>query len=92
MLKNQYTLEYRLESVRLALQGDSSIVKTAQKLGINKATMYQWVAKYRSEIMTNQNDLSPEDELKQLRIENTRLQQERDILKKAAAYFALDQV
>ena len=54
--------------------------------------MYQWVAKYRNEIMINQNNLSPEDELKKLRIENTKLQQERDILKKAAAYFALDQV
>ena len=62
MLKNQYTLDYRLESVRLALQGDNSIAKTARKLGINKATMYQWVAKYRNEIIINKNELSPEEE------------------------------
>lgn len=83
MLKNQYTLDYKLESVRMALQGDKSIAQTALKLGINKATMYQWVAKYRNEMTTNKSELNTNDELIQLRIENTRLQKERDILKKA---------
>lgn len=53
--------------------------------------MYQWVSKYRSEVMQNGVNLTPDDEIKQLRKEVSRLRQEREILKKAAAYFAKHQ-
>jgi len=92
MSKKQYTRSYKLDAVKLAIQGDESIAQTAINLGVHKATMYQWVSKYRSEVMKNGVNLSPDDEIKQLRKEVSRLRQEREILKKAAAYFAKHQV
>jgi transposase len=91
MSKKQYTRSYKLDAVKLAIQGDESIAQTAENLGVHKATMYQWVSKYRSEVMQNGVKLSPDDEIKQLRKEVSRLRQEREILKKAAAYFAKHQ-
>jgi transposase len=91
MSKKQYTRSYKLDAVKLAIQGDESIAQTAVNLGVHKATMYQWVSKYRSKVMQNGVNLTPDDEIKQLRKEVSRLRQEREILKKAAAYFAKHQ-
>jgi len=91
MSKKQYTRSYKLDAVKLAITGDESIAQTAINLGVHKATMYQWVSKYRSEVMQKGVNLTPADEIKQLRKEVSRLRQEREILKKAAAYFAKHQ-
>jgi len=91
MSKKQFTKNYKLDAVKLAIQGDESITQTAVNLGVHKATMYQWVSKYRSEVMQKGVNLTPGDEIKQLRKEVSRLRQEREILKKAAAYFAKHQ-
>jgi len=85
----QYPLEFKQSSAKLAVESNQSIVQTAKDLGINKTTLHGWVAKYYPNRNKNQptHDGTTE-ELKQLRRENLRLKQERDILKKAAAYFA----
>ena len=89
--KQQFTIEFKLDAVKLALEGDKSQVQTAKDLGINPQTLYQWIQKYRSDYLSGDHKLSPDDELKQLRKENARLKEEREILKKAAAYFAQHQ-
>jgi len=64
---------------------------TARELGINVNTLHTWVGKYQeaNHLSSERTDPLPRyDELKQLRKENKRLKEERDILKKAAAYFA----
>jgi len=96
-MKTSYKKEFRAEAVRLAITGDKSISKTARDLGIKETTLYNWVAKARqSKIPYREEDevrsaAEVIDELKQLRKENTRLKEEREILKKAAVFFAKEE-
>ena len=86
----RYTLEYKLEAVRLVKGGQVAAV-TAKILGIPKQTMENWVRLYGKGQLKGAGDkpVSPEQmELAKLRAENARLRMERDILKKATAYFA----
>jgi len=86
----RYTLEFKHSSAKLALESDQSVAKTAQELGVNVNTLHGWISKYGGELASKTS--KPEDcaheELKRLRKEVSRLKQERDILKKATAYFA----
>ena len=75
-----YPLEFKQTSAKLAAESEQSIAKD---LGVNETTLYGWVAKYcpnRNKNKTSCNGVS--EELKQLKRENIRLKQERDILKK----------
>jgi len=85
-----YTLEFKQSSAKLALAADQPISQTARELGVHITTLHGWVGKYGGVLASKTG--KPEDaayeELKRLRKENIRLKQERDILKKAAAYFA----
>jgi transposase len=87
-IKN-YSLEFKQSSAKLAVESEQSITKTAQELGINKNTLHGWVKKYApASNENNPTELNLKQELAQLKKENIKLKQERDILKKAAAYFA----
>ena len=88
-----YTEEFKQSSAKLAVTAEQAVTHTAAELGVNVNTLDGWVKKYYPDkIKTNQNNISlnedSSEELKRLRKENARLRQERDILKKAAAYFA----
>jgi len=86
---NAYSLEFKQSSAKLAAESEQSVIKTAKDLGIHETTLYGWIARYhpRNNMKSSNKDTTNE-ELKLLRRENTRLKHERDILKKAAAYFA----
>lgn len=84
-----YPLEFKQSSAKLAAESDQSISQTAKDLGINETTLYGWVNKFhpnQKDEPGKKDELS--EEVRRLRRENIRLKQERDILKKAAAYFA----
>lgn len=84
--------EFRKEAVRLALTSPQPIAKTARDLGIKESTLYSWVSseKDKAPIVTDEKGQSKNliEELNHLRKENARLKEERDILKKATAFFA----
>lgn len=86
----QYEPEFKQQAVNQALTGGVSIAETARNLGVNENTLHTWVSKYGGGInkIANQSKEPSYEELKRLRKENQRLRQERDLLKKAAAYFA----
>ena len=86
----KYLAEFKERAVKLAVESDQPIAQTARDLGINENTLHTWIGKYhRVERQTQQvNDEHLYEDLKRLRKENARLKEERDILKKAAAYFA----
>lgn len=91
-IKN-YTPEFKQSSAKLATTSEQSISQTAKDLGVNVNTLHGWVNKYYPNKISTQQATSNEDlseEVKRLRKENSRLKQERDILKKAAAYFATE--
>ena len=87
-----YTLEYKLEAVRL-VQGGQSCLVTAKVLGMPKQTLENWIrqAAKGKLIGAGARPVSAEQmELARLRAELARVKMERDILKKATAYFARD--
>ena len=90
--QKHYPAEFRKSAVKLAIESDQPISKTADELGVNKNTLHTWISKYhRPQQQRTSAAVGDEhlyDELKRLRQENKRLLEERDILKKAAAYFA----
>jgi len=91
---NTYTAEFRASAVKLANESSQSITEVAKELGINVNTLHTWVSKYSKTKATEKPERTDEhlyDELKRLRKEVSRLTEERDLLKKAAAYFAKEQ-
>ena len=91
-MSKQNTEEFKQEAIRLATTSPQPIAKTARDLGIKESTLYNWVysAKSNAPSITNNqgNQVSLIEELNRLRKENARLKEEREILKKAAAFFA----
>ena len=88
--KQEYTVEFKLEAVRL-VKGGQSVPVTANILGMPEQTLGNWVRLSNQGQLTGAGDkpVSVEQmELARLRAENARLKMERDILKKATAYFA----
>ena len=89
-----YSAEFRATSVKLAIDSDLPIAQTAKNLGINPNTLHTWINKYsqpKDQDKAVRTDEHLYDELKRLKKEVARLTEERDLLKKAAAYFAKEQ-
>lgn len=95
----KYTDEFKQGSVNLALKSPS-ISKAATDLGIPVATLHTWVNQLKvptkSNIETSNKNSGPDiaallEENRRLHKENVVLKEEKDILKKAAAYFAQHQ-
>ena len=91
MGKQRYSEEYKVEAVKLVLERGLSIKQAALDIGVGKSTMDKWVRVAR-ERKSGGVEITPAEleELKRLKKENRILREERDILKKAAAYFAKD--
>jgi len=92
----KYTLEFKEESVRQVLAG-ASIASVAESLGIPKASLGNWVRQqHRGELGGHDKPVpaapvsAEQMEIARLRAEVAQLRMERDIAKKAAAYFAQD--
>lgn len=96
-MTQRYDQSFRDEAVRLALTGDKSISQTAKDLGIKEVTLYYWVSQAKrgkSKIIKGDEQLTTGqiiEELTRLRKENVRLKEEREILKKAAVFFAKEE-
>jgi transposase len=93
-VRAQYTLEYKLEAVR-QVQAGQAISVVAKVLGIPKASLGNWVRQAGKGNLAGAGDkpatvTAEQMELARLRAEVARLRMERDIAKKAAAYFAQD--
>ena len=85
---NKPTPEFRREAVRLALTSGRTRREVAADLGIGLSTLTRWLGQDRDVSEPNEAPVDLHAELKRLRRENSVLKQERDILKKAAAFFA----
>lgn len=88
--RRRYTSEFKAEAVRLVATGGKPLAQIARELGINEQTLHNWKKRATS---GNGTGLAPDhfaqqEELRRLRRENARLKEERDILKKATAFFA----
>lgn len=82
------TEEFRQEAVRLALSSGRTIVQISADLGIAKSTLGKWISRHREADLLSGPHEDIQKELRRLRHENEILRQERDLLKKATAFFA----
>lgn len=90
-MSSNYSSEFKQNAVKLAVESDQSVSQTARDLGVNANTLYTWISKYHQPVSPaskGPGEKHPYEELKRLRREVALLKEERDILKKAAAYFA----
>jgi transposase len=86
----KYPAAFKERVVKLAVESEQSMAQTARDLGVNENTLHTWIRKYHRSARQEQqvHDEHLYKKLKRLRKENARLKEERDIVKKAAAYFA----
>ena len=90
--RRTYSREFKVEAVKLVTEKGHSVAEAARSLGLHENLLRSWkqaLAEAGEQAFPGQGHLPPfEEELRRLRAENQRLRQERDILKKAAAFFA----
>jgi transposase len=86
--RRQFSPEFKAEALQLVAQSEDSIAKIARDLGLSRVTLRNWVAKAARPAAKDALTADERAELVQLRRENRQLQMERDILKKATAFFA----
>ena len=89
--RRAFSPEYKAEAVRLCKVGDRSIAQVAADLDLTETALREWVKRADIDAGKGPPDALTSDErteLARLRRENKRLQMEREILKKAAAFFA----
>lgn len=84
-----YPAEFRESSAKLAIETDQPMSQTARELGVTPKSLYSWVSAYSKNSGKTSSSKEPaSEEVKRLKKELSRVKMERDILKKAAAYFA----
>ena len=90
--RRNYTPEFKTEAVKLVTEQGYSVAEAARSLGIGENLLRNWkqaLQEQGEQAFPGKGNLPAiEEELRQLRAENKRLQMERDILKKATAFFA----
>jgi len=93
--RKKYDTAFKLEAIRLATERDRNISEVERNLDISKGTLSRWIRESKSdpvEAFPGKGHLKAKDEeIRSLRHELKRTQEERDIIKKALAYFAEDQ-
>ena len=92
MARRKYTREFKVSAVKLVNEQGYSPVEAAKSLGVDPNCVRGWVEKFSAEAgAAPGSEGAMKAELRRLRKENARLMLERDILKKAAAFFAKEQ-
>jgi transposase len=90
--RRSYTREFKIEAVKLVTEQGYSVAEAARSLGLHETLLRSWKQALQDEgdqAFPGKGNLSPfEEEIHRLRAENKRLLMERDILKKATAFFA----
>lgn len=99
MAKRQnYSQEYKLKAIKLVTEQDQSPTAVARSLGISTGNLRRWVRLYEEQKEQafpgkgNQALSAEQQRIKQLEAENKQLKMEQEILKKAMAFFAKDQL
>jgi len=83
-----YTQEYRDEAVALVTEQGYSVPEAAKSLGLSPKLLYGWKQKFEEKQSGKALSEDEREELKRLRKENKNLRMEKEILKKASAFFA----
>jgi transposase len=92
MERRRFSREFKLEAVKLVRERGVSVAQAARDLDLHENLLRKWVKNFAADpqhAFPGQGQMKPEQlEIERLRREVQKLKAERDILKKAAAYFA----
>lgn len=86
--RKQYSKEFKEEAVALVTEQGYSVSKAAEAVGISTGLLHKWKDKVEAIVAGTALAENEQEELKRLRKENKELRMEKEILKKASAYFA----
>lgn len=88
--RRKYTKEFKTDAIRMATASGANIAQAARDLGNGDSLLRSWIRTFRER---DAGGLTEDEraELARLRRENRRLKEEREILKKATAFFAKEQ-
>lgn len=86
--RRKYTVEYKREAVRFLEEAGRPVRAVAEELKVPESVLWRWRRQYGTGAHAEAEAPTEAEELRRLRRENALLRQERDFLKKAAAYFA----
>jgi transposase len=93
--RKSYNREFKMEAVRLITEKGYSIAEASRNLGVDYSVLHRWKKKLANDpdnaFPGKGRKKAADEQLKKLQIELERVKEERDILKKALAYFAEDQ-
>ncbi len=90
MSSKRYTEEFKIEAVKQVTERGYSVAEVANRLGTTSHSMYSWLKRYGQQSPDQANRVDDQAEIARLKSELRRVSEERDILKKAVAYFAND--
>jgi len=88
MSNKRYPEEFKIEAVKQVTERGHSVAEVANRLGTTTHSLYAWLKQYGPRAEEHQDKRNDQAEIKRLQKELKRVTEERDILKKAAAYFA----
>lgn len=92
--RKRYSKEFKLDAVSLVLEQDYTRSEAARSLGIDARMLGRWVKEHQAnggEAFRGNGKLTPEQEqIRELKARVKRLEMERDVLKKATAFFAAE--
>jgi transposase len=92
MERRKFTREFKIEAVKLVKERGVGFAQASRDLGVHENVLRKWAKEFAADpqhSFPGQGQMKPEQaEIERLRREVVRLKAERDILKKAAAYFA----
>ena len=88
MSNQRYPEEFKIEAVRHVTERGLRVADVAERLGVSVHSLYVWIRRYSKPQEQRQQEGDQQAELRRLRAELKRVTEERDILKKAGAYFA----
>ena len=91
--RRHFTKEFKLEAVQLARESEQSVAQVARDLGLAPSLLHKWIQQLEVQdpataFPGSGQVAEPDDEVRRLQRELERVKQERDFLKKAAAFFA----
>lgn len=89
-MARKFSEEFKSDAIRLVIETGISTRQASKELGIGQSTLEKWVKQHKELHKTTKSSADESEELKRLKAENHKLKLERELLKKAAVFFAND--
>ena len=88
MSGKRYPDEFKIEAVKQVTDRGYPVADVAARIGVSQHSLYEWIKQFSLPEAERAEARSQQEEIRRLKSELRRVTEERDILKKAAAYFA----